>query len=527
MLTDIAAADPREVLRAEVCVVGGGAAGITVATELARNGISVIVLEGGGRRFEERSQELFRSEVVGLAHSGIRTLRFRTLGGATTRWAGQALPLQDIDFTARSWVPDSGWPLTPAELQPYLKRAEAILAIQTFGDPGEPRWPSVLPAGPAFDERLLSTVYSQFSPSPNFAEVSRDALETLSKINVVLHANVTGIVASPQGDAVDCVTARDIDGHELTVGAEHFVVCCGGIETARVLLLSTNRSESGIGNDHDLIGRYFQDHPGFSVGEITGEAAREHFRPRKEGGIKYLPLIRAAEQWQAKTESLNCGASVVFEGARLPGVEAGKSLVTALRERRFGRGRLEELREIARHPLQLATAANRYYVRGVPSQDTSGPMSLAIGLEQAPNPDSRVTLGERVDALGQRVARLDWRLGEAEIETARRFVKVVCGEMERLGLASVDDGAFSLSDDPGELSGVVVDIGHHMGTTRMATDPAHGVVDSNCTVHGVQNLHVASCSVFPTSGVSNPTFTMLALSVRLADHLARALTAPG
>jgi choline dehydrogenase-like flavoprotein len=127
VLTDIAAADTRE-LRAQVCVVGGGAAGITVATELARNGVSVIVLEGGGRRFEERSQELFHSEVVGLAHTGIHTLRFRTLGGATTRWAGQALPLQDIDFTARSWVPESGWPLTPAELQPYLKRAETNLA---------------------------------------------------------------------------------------------------------------------------------------------------------------------------------------------------------------------------------------------------------------------------------------------------------------------------------------------------------------------------------------------------------------
>ena len=142
----------------------------------------------------------------------------------------------------------------------------------------------------------------------------------------------------------------------MTVGAEHFVVCCGGIETARLLLSSTSRSEGGIGNGHDLVGRYFQDHPGFSVGEITGEAVRGTFRPCKEGGIKYLPhSIRAAEQWQAKTESLNCGASVVFEGARLPGVEAGKSLVTALRERRFGRGRLEELREIARHPLQLAT----------------------------------------------------------------------------------------------------------------------------------------------------------------------------
>lgn len=524
MLIDIAAADPRE-LRTQVCVIGAGAAGITVATELARHGISVIVLEGGGRRFEERSQEPYRSEVVGLAHAGIHTLRFRALGGSTTRWAGQALPLQDIDFAVRSWVPESGWPLTPPELAPYLKRAEAILAIETFGDSGESRWPSVLPPRPAFDERLLSMVYSQFSPHPNFAEVSRDALETLSNIRVFLHANVTGIIVNPQGDSVDCVTAKDIGGHELNVVADHFVVCCGGIETARLLLSSTSHSEGGIGNGHDLVGRYFQDHPGFSVGEITGDAAREQLRPRKDGGIKYLPLIRAAEQWQAATESLNCGASVVFEGAQLPGVEAGKSLVTALRERRFGRGRLEELRKIARHPLQLATAANRYYLRGAPSQDTSGPMSLAIGIEQAPNPDSRVTLGESVDALGQRVARLDWRLGQLEIATARRFVEMAVGEMERLGLASVDMGAFSLSDDPGELSGVVVDIGHHMGTTRMATDPARGVVDANCTVHGVENLHIASCSVFPTSGVSNPTFTMLALSIRLADHLTLALGA--
>ena len=202
---------------------------------------------------------------------------------------------------------------------------------------------SSLPARPSTSDSSLRCTHSSARAltSPKSA---RDTLESLSKIKVVLHANVTGIVASPHGDAVDCVTARDIEGHELSVAAEHFVVCCGGIETARLLLSSNSRSEGGIGNGYDLVGRYFQDHPGFSVGEITGEAAREHFRPRKEGGIKYLPLIRAAEQWQAKTESLNCGASVVFEGARLPGVEAGKSLVTALRERRFGRAELGELR---------------------------------------------------------------------------------------------------------------------------------------------------------------------------------------
>ena len=119
-------------------------------------------------------------------------------------------------------------------------------------------------------------------PEPELRRGPRDTLETLSKINVVLHANVTGIVAGPQGDAVDCVTARDIDGHELTVGAEHFVVCCGGIETARLLLSSTRRSEGGIGNGHDLVGRYFQDHPGFSVGEITGKAPRGTSGPARK-----------------------------------------------------------------------------------------------------------------------------------------------------------------------------------------------------------------------------------------------------
>jgi choline dehydrogenase-like flavoprotein len=521
--------DVREVdgdhLTADVCVLGSGAAGLTLAHELDRTAMRVVVLEGGGRRIEPRSQRLYKAEVVGLEHRGVHDLRYRVFGGTTTRWAGQALPLADIDFETRDWVPDSGWPLTRDQLDPYYARASEVMGIHRFPRHAGDDWPDVLPAPPAFDPRLLMPFYSQFSAEPNFAQSHGAVLAGSEAVDILLGANVTELVPDRARTYVQGARVRSFDGRQLEVQADAFVLCCGGIESPRILLASNRYAEEGLGNEHDLVGRFFQDHPGFAVGPVTGGrsiGASHTFAPRRRGGIKFVARFGAGEQLQQEERLLNAAGGIVFEGAQSESINAGKLIYRALRASELRPEARGALGAVARDPWPLVRAGVRY-MRGRPALDTSGTPVLGVGCEQVPNPSSRVRLGESRDELGIPRAVLDWRLTESEISTCRRFAEVAAIELERTGVGRVDLEAFALPDDPDELSGHVIDAGHHMGTLRMATDPSRGVVDLDCKVFGLDNLYVGSSAVFPTSGCSNPTFTIIALCLRIADTLKQRL----
>jgi choline dehydrogenase-like flavoprotein len=508
-----------EGLSARVCVIGSGAAGLTLAQELDGSGLSVLVLEGGGRRFDPRSQRLYDSEVVGLTHGGVHTLRFRVFGGTTTRWAGQALPLGDVDFEQRDWVPRSGWPLTRDDLEPYYARAGEVMGLLPFPRHPAQGWPPELPEPPAFDPALLTPYFSQFSARPNFAETLGAGLARSENVQLVLGANVTELVPDRGGTYVQAARVRSFSGRGLDVRADVFVVCCGGIESARVLLASDRFSEGGLGNEHDLVGRCFQDHPGFAVGPVrsAGDGAQA-FGPRRAGGVKLIARFAVSDELQRRERLLNSTGAVVFEASQSESINAGKLAFRSIRSPELRREALGALRTIARDPLPLVRAGGRY-LRGRPALDTSGTPVLGIGCEQVPNPDSRVTLSDQRDELGVRRTVLDWRMTESEIGTCRRLVEVAAAELERTGVGRVDLDGFELPDDPDELSELVIDAGHHMGTLRMAEEPERGVVDRDCKVFGLDNLYVGSSAVFPTSGCSNPTFTILALCIRMADAL--------
>lgn len=523
MIRDITDVSGRQ-LEADVCIVGSGAAGLTIASELNGSQVRVIVLEGGGRRFDERAQRLFESDVVGLGHGGIHAYRFRIFGGATTRWAGQALPLADIDFEERDWVPSSGWPITRDDLEPYYARAVAFMGISPFPrDPSE-RWPNALSPPPRFDHKRLVPTYSQFTAQPNFAEVHGAALSDSGNVDVVLRANVSELITDLHATEVQRVRARSLDGDELEVRADLFVICAGGIETARILLASDRYSEGGVGNGNDLVGRYFQDHPGLTVGSIVpvdGRAFSKTFSPRREGGIKFQPLFSLAEHIQRTEHLLNTSGSALFHMTQSASISAGMLLYRSLRRPDLRPGVRAAANTVLRDPWPLVRAAGRYFALRQPALDPTARPKLAIGGEQAPNHESRVFLTDQRDALGMRRAALDWRLTEAEIRAWRRAAEIVAQEFERLDLGRVDLEGFELEDDPAELSGRVIDAGHHMGTTRMSDFADTGVVDPECQVHGIDNLYIGSSSVFPTSGSSNPTLTIIALAMRIADAIRR------
>jgi len=302
------------------------------------------------------------------------------------------------------------------------------------------------------------------------------------------------------------------------------VICCGGIETARLLLASSRVELNGVGNQNGLVGRYFQEHIHINYGKVLTNK-RAHLQDLFESffvrGLKHAPLVTLTQSMQAEKKILSVHGIVVFDPAPDSGIVAMKKLFRAMIGRTFSSA--AELRRwigsALANPGELFRLAYRLYVQKRAGTPSRGPILFGAQCEMAPNPDSRVMLSEARDRLGMPRVKLDWRLGELERRTLSEFVKILATEFERLGLGSFDLKQVASLDEPEAWVERARDSAHHMGTTRMHETPRYGVVDPQCQVHGIANLYIASSSVFPTSARSNPTLTILALSLRMADRL--------
>jgi choline dehydrogenase-like flavoprotein len=508
---------------ADLCIVGTGAAGIALAREFFGTDHKVLLLEAGGLRFEKESQDLYRSEVVGLPHNGVHNGRARTYGGTTTLWAGQALPLSPFDFEKRGWVPHSGWPISFDEVSKFYRRAEEVMKLPGVGYDRE-RGPSGVGQPPPYDERVLHAELSQFSNNQDFGVSYASELRQSQNVFVVTHANVTRICLDPSGSRVDALEVRSLTGRSHKVRSRQYVICCGAIETARLLLASDDVCSAGVGNERGLVGRYFQEHlhciP-IPIVPLDRKDFARRFNAFRTGGIKRVPKIAASVDFQRKHHTLNVGAEVVYPPDENSPIEAAKLLLNIARLReRLSRAPLAVSR-IARSPGDLVGAAWRYAVTRQPAQDTSGAPFLGVCGEQAPNPESRIMLSEQRDVLGMRRSAVDWRLTDLEKHSICAFSNAVAVEFERLGLGSIEFSESNWPQDPQQFDQVLHDSNHHIGTARMSASPDEGVTNSDCRVHGIRNLFVASSAVFPTGGYSNPTLTIIAMAIRLAEHLKR------
>jgi choline dehydrogenase-like flavoprotein len=508
---------------ADICIIGAGAAGIAIAREFLGTQRKIVVLEGGGFDPEPDSQKLFESDVIGLPHASIHDGRARILGGTTSLWGGQALRFDSFDFQERSWVPYSGWPISREALNPYYDRAERILNLGA-SIPIERLCASFGIEPPAFDPAKLRVECSRWSPKPNFGTAYREDLRAAPNITILLHSNATAIVTSEAASTIEKIEFKTLAGKNGVVTARLYVVCCGGIETARLMLASTQVQCCGVGNQHDQLGRYFQEHIHMNFGELR-PARRAQLQNIFESffvdGLKHAPLVTLTHGAQIEKQLLSIHGSVVFEPAADSGIAAMKKLFRAVIGKSMpGKAELGRLvgRSLAR-PGELLRLVYRLQVRKRAATPSRGPILFGAQCEMAPNPDSRVTLGTSKDRLGMPRVALDWRLGELERKTLLEFVSILASEFERLGLGEFDRKQVEFLKDPVAWTHRAHDSAHHMGTARMHEDPRRGVVDSQCQVHGIANLFVGSSAVFPTSARSNPTLTMLALCVRIADRL--------
>lgn len=514
MIRDLLRERPSADYRPQVCIVGAGAAGIVLALELSRKGKRVMVLEGGGREIEDEAQEPYRSEVVGHVHRGIHTGRFRAHGGTTTRWGGQILELDAEDFERRDWVADSGWPFRRTELEPFYRRA---LELEGLGgvlrNDGEV-WRALGLTQPEFAE--LESYLTRWCPEPNFARLHARELETSETLAVWLHANATELLM--EGDTVRALRCRTQTGSETLVQADKFVFCMGTIECVRFFL---QPRESGLPwNGSGLLGRHFQDHVDANAAVVRprdGRRFSELFDNIFLRGHKYHPKLRLRSEEQQRARVLNCAATMNFAGELDEVLAATKATAKHLLRGRWREVRGEEVLQSARHAPLLARQTLRYALQHRAYNPDSSEISLRVHCEQRPDAESSITLAGERDSLGLLRARLDWRIADLELETIRCYVQTAARSLSEV--ADVIPDAALLAND-GRFLAMCDDSNHHMGGMRMASSPTLGVVSPDLLLHGTRNVYICSGAVFPTSGFSNPTHTVLALAIRLAHRLA-------
>lgn len=507
---------------AEVCIVGAGAAGIVLAAELVRQGKRVLLLESGGSKEEETSQRLNNSERTGQPLKGVHPGRFRVLGGTTTRWGGQIQEMQERDFESRSGIAGSGWPISKSSLEPYYKRALQAEGLSPVLQTDEEVWRQMGSTAPNLGGDLIP-YFTRWCPEPNFARLYRDMLAA-QNICVVLHATACGLLLDDAGDAVIGVRCRNFPGEEHVFRAPTYVLCLGMIETINLLLQPVEQGRMAPWQQNEWLGRHVQSHIETNSAKLVNvdrKRMEQIFPNVYFKGRKYQPKFRVTQERQRQEEILNIAGAISF--LSLGNVEQDvRQMKSAARNLLRGNwsaiGLRDTLPALRRLPILLQLAYS-FYVSHRAYWPKDVTYWLRVHCEQEPLSASCITLSPERDALGMFRSRIDWQVSPLEWKTIQSFTRVAKRAFEAAGLATVAPQP-ELALEDGYRRVTFDDSYHWMGGTRMATSAAEGVVDTDLKLHGVRNAYVCSASVYPASGFANPVHTLLALAIRLADHLA-------
>lgn len=528
MLDDLQNYPDQARIACDVAIVGAGAAGITLARCLLQGRRSVCLIESGGLDFDAATQALADGCNLGAEYYPLIDARLRFFGGTTNIWGGRCARFEAIDFAPRAWVSGSGWPITIEELAGYYHLAAESLELGPQAGAAH-GWMDDTAARHGLEQRsFVSRLWRFDEIKERFSTARcRDVLDH-PDLRVLLHANVVGVRAADNAATVRGLEVASLGGVHATVTARYYVLAAGGIENARLLLASNDVEAGGIGNSRDQVGRCFMEHPHGRAAVLeagAGFALWAAFQRRTcTDGSRVAPVLLPAEDLQRTAGILNSAFTFKLQRDATLGLSLRKRLYNELKHelaptrarRRLWHG-YRDLRKLIQRTVRQPVERYRLQ-RGITR------VNVMVRAEQAPNPASRITLDATRDALGVPKAALDWRLSALDKHTVAVMTAQLGQEFARLGLGHLQPSAW-LSDGgtdwPVDATVGNHPIGgyHHMGTTRMSLDPAHGVVDRNCRVHGYANLYVAGSSVFPTASWANPTLTILALAHRLGEHL--------
>jgi choline dehydrogenase-like flavoprotein len=506
----------------DVCVVGGGIAGLILASKLGALGKTVHLLEAGGPKDEPRSQELYAGEMAGVHHRGTTEGRHRLFGGSSTRWAAQLLPYPDEVFKARAAVEHVGWPISGKDLAGYYPEIHRIMRANDL--PFDDSFPEQVGALPCRSTEAVRVRFSKWAPFANRNLAKTEGKKCLGseRVTVFFHANALAFTFNADGTEVSGVSVKNYQGVSFAFKAKQYVIATGTIETSRLLLNSSSICAAGAGNENDLVGRYFFDHVACEVGKISGAAFplyKKYFAPYYLKRTMHTARFETSAALQEKLRILAVMGHFEFEEAEGSGLIIFRRFLHDIQ-----RGRLaqEDGQPLSTLPKALLGGMQTVYdlkVRGRRIPTPQARISLRFDMEQKPCAESRILLSPQRDALGARKLVVDWRRSDEESESMHKFSGYMDAFLKNLGVElQWHDG---LLEGPGGWGELGIDCFHPMGGTRMGTSPTTSVVDPHLRVHGISNLYVDSCAVYPTGGSSNPTFTLMALTLRLAHHLAQ------
>lgn len=508
-----------EEMQCDVCVVGAGPAGAIVALELAADGNNVLLLEAGA---DTQSTDTLAA-IGNINVSGNANLQFGRafqIGGSSNLWAGRVAPFEEIDFEPRPWMAQTAWPFRRTALDEGYAKAFSLLGMNGLPNIAIP--PKIKAFQSMLDDGLEVKSFAWSRPPFNIGHLVRERMNKSGGPRVLTNTVVTALRETDNATSIDSVDARTANGGSLNVKARLFVLASGGLEVPRLMLASTGVRVHGVGNDHDLVGRYFSTHPKADMAALVLKKSvainNPVFSDQKVGSVMARAGIGLTPQQQRTHELPNhyvqlsplfeFRAGTVFDKVKSsrvvtsPLIEQNKllrSLVPAL-----GLFAYEAIGRLA--GLQLR--ARTFVLRGF--------------LDQIPNSENRVMLSNELDGNGVPSIDIAWKLSEGDRSSVLRFFELLDSSFRKQNLGHIEFGGLRTSGDwP-----ITAIHSHFMGATRMGNDPKTGVVDADCKVFGSSNLYVAGPSVFPTYGYSNPFLTIAALSYRLADHLKHVMREP-
>jgi choline dehydrogenase-like flavoprotein len=538
------------VIESEVCIIGAGPAGTTLAREFIGQDFRVCLLESGGTKPDENIRALCKGEVIEELSQNLYKSRCRQFGGAANLWKDRTgenhysvrlLPLDKIDFEKRDWLPYSGWPFEKSQLNPFYERAQHLCRLRPFAYDAEDWEDEQTPRLPFTGNRITTTMY-QFGPRNVFTHELRTEIKQASNITTYLNTNVVDIETDDTAKTVTRVQVASLQGNKFWVAAKIVILATGGIENARLLLLSNNTQIAGLGNQNDLVGRFFMEHPVFRFGvfipsnkQIFNSTAL--YDLRWANNILVMGKLTVNEAVMRQRQLLNSCMMLlprpkVYEAQAIKSV---KILLSSSRRAEIPKDALKHLSNaiggvddiitfiyrrafnLKRYPYNLNQGG---WSRAQVNERRFNSFEIIAATEQAPNPDIRVTLGSERDRLGLRkIQPIRWHWSDIEIHSILQLQGIFGEEIAQAGLGQFQSWVELDGRTKPKCNGGY----HHMGTTRMHIDPKQGVVNENCRVHGVSNLFIAGSSVFPTGGAANPTLTIIALAIRLADHVKKVM----
>ncbi|MEJ2295127.1 MAG: GMC oxidoreductase [Candidatus Lokiarchaeota archaeon] len=525
MIIDSSELPKNTTINSDVCIIGAGAAGLAIAQQLMHSNISVALYEGGGMEYDYKSQELYKGENLGIPYPPLDSVRARYYGGTTNFWAGFVAEFSEREFEPRSWIPNSDWPIRKSDIDPYFEKAFSLCMHGS----GEYRWDlqywldklgidSFPYNGDMFNFHITQIMKRTRPEYRNFGLYLYKEISKSKNVTVYLNSNITELNTNPDGNTITSCDAYTLSGNYFSIKAKHYIVACGGIENARLLLASNSTIKSGIGNSSDMVGRYFCAHPSGVLGKLFIPGKKHPFenifaKNTTKSGSKFTGEFQLSNKYTEKYNLTNC--FIWLRPIEEPYVSDGTRSAWTLK------GKLPDhlLYHLGNVINEIDTIANRQYYKYI-KETPVNEFEIQLTFESTPVYDSRVTLVNERDRFNKQLAGLDWELSDIDKNTLLKCAELFAKEMGQTGI-----GRVQIKDDlSSEWPKYLWTVHHHCCTTRMSDDPSTGVVDKNCKVFSMDNLYIAGSSVFSSACIGRPTYLLVALDMRLADHISKRLS---